>query len=449
MRNIKFSRRSLIRGLGYGTVLCTGLTKSLYAQVGAGKITRFAVFGYANGSHPDSAPTGMGEAFVLKPHMAPLEAVRKDIVVVRGMTLERGSGNSHKSTSFSIFGLGATTSIDQVLADHVKATTPLASLEYSIGTTTGGGGVIPGLSQRGGSFLPGVRTPVAAYQRIAERVTGNAPAPMGAPPMTTAPGAEQALLRRKTLLDYVKADVDTYRGRLGAEEKAKFDFYTESLRTLERGIGDMTPGGGGDKPVAPTASCTKIMAPDGTLTANTKVNDMNVHNPLYLDVIAMAFACNVTRVASAMWGGGQSDEPVKLDNVSMGNWHSTSHNDPKGAGGQQMINMQAYMAKQFLYFIQKLKSYADGGGSVLDNTAAVLTTQNGCSTQVAFAPMDHPKQNSPLIVAGGCGGAWKTGRVVDANGRNHNDVYLSIAQGMGMKVDSVGMASWCKGPLLT
>jgi hypothetical protein len=86
---------------------------------------------------------------------------------------------------------------------------------------------------------------------------------------------------------------------------------------------------------------------------------------------------------------------------------------------------------------------------VLDNTAAVLTTQNGCSTQVAFAPMDHPKQNSPLIVAGGCGGAWKTGRVVDANGRNHNDVYLSIAQGMGMKVDSVGMASWCKGPLLT
>ena len=66
----------------------------------------------------------------------------------------------------SIFGLGAPTSIDQVIADHVKSTTPLASLEYSIGTTTGGGGVIPGLSQRGGSFLPGVRTPVAAYQRV-------------------------------------------------------------------------------------------------------------------------------------------------------------------------------------------------------------------------------------------------------------------------------------------
>src|SRR5262245_26859085 len=151
MRNIKFSRRSLLRGLGYGTVLCTGLTKNLYAQ---GRITRAAFFFYANGSHPDSNPTGMGEAFVLKPHMAALEAVRTDIIPFQNMTLERGSGNSHKSTSFSALGAGVSTSIDQVLANHVKGSTPLASLEVAIGKTTGGGGVIPGLSQANGSFLP-------------------------------------------------------------------------------------------------------------------------------------------------------------------------------------------------------------------------------------------------------------------------------------------------------
>ena len=442
MRNIKFSRRSLLRGLGYGTVLCTGLTKNLYADT---RIMRLAMFGYANGSHPDSAPTGMGEAFVLKPHMAPLEAVRKDIIIFRKMTLERGSGNSHKSTSFSIFGLGAPTSIDQVIADHVKSTTPLASLEYSIGTTTGGGGVIPGLSQRNGAFLPGVRTPVAAYQRIAERVTGGAPAPMGAPPMTSAPTAEQGLLRRKSLLDFIKNDVSTYAGRLGGDEKAKLEFYTESLRTLERNIGGSIPT---PDSIKPTAACSKIAAP-GMLSGNTRVNDMPAQNKLYLDTIAMAFACNVTRVASAMWGGGQSDEPVRFEDINMGNWHSVSHQDPKGGGGQQMIKVQAYMAKEFLYFINKLKSYADGGFSLLDNTAAVLTTQNGCSTQVAFAPMDHPKQDSPLILAGGGAGAWKTGRVIDCNGRAHNDVYLSIAQAFGMKVTTVGNAAWCKGPMIT
>jgi hypothetical protein len=441
MRNISFSRRSLLRGLGYGTVLCTGLTKSLYAQ---SRTMRLAMFGYANGSHPDSAPTGMGENFVLKPHMAPLEEVRKDITIMRGMTLERGSGNSHKSTSFSIFGLGSTTSIDQVIADQVKATTPLASLEYSIGSTGGGGGAIEGLSQRNGSFLPGIRNPVAAYQRIAERVTGAAPAPTGGAPMTTPSAAEQALVRRQTLLDFVKSDVQTFRGRLGSAEKLKFDFYTESLRTLERGLGGVIPG-----EMPPTAACSKIAAPGATLTTMTKVQDMPVHNPLYLDTIAMAFACNITRVASAMWGGGQSDESIKIKNISVGDWHSTSHQDPKGSGGQQMIFIQAFMAEQFLYFIKKLKSYADGPFSLLDNTAAVLTTQNGCSTQVAFAPMDHPKQNSPLIVAGGGAGAWKPGKVIDCNGRTHNDVYLSIAQAFGMKVTTVGNAAWCKGPLLT
>jgi hypothetical protein len=288
---------------------------------------------------------------------------------------------------------------------------------------------------------------VAAYQRVASLVTAGAPPPMGTPPMDTTPGdAEQGLLRRKSLLDFVKADVDLYRGRLGGDEKAKLDFYTDSLRTLERGIGNAVPGDGG-KPIQPTAACAKIPAP--TIMAASRVNDMPMHNPLYLDVIAMAFACNVTRVASAMWGGGQSDEPVQVDNVSMGNWHSTSHNDPKGSGGQQMIFMQAFMAKQLLYFANKLKSYADGGFSLLDNTAAVLTTQNGCSTQVQFAAMDHPKQNSPLIIAGGGAGAWKPGRVIDCNGRNHNDVYLSIALAFGMKVTTVGMASWCKGPMIT
>jgi Protein of unknown function (DUF1552) len=454
MRNIKFDRRSLLRGLGYGTVLCSGLSKSLYAQtLPGGRVARLAMFAYANGSHPDSNHMmATGETFTLTPHMAPLEPMKSSIVIVKRATLERGSGNSHKSTSFSVFGLGAPTSFDQTVADFVKSTTPIPSLEYSIGVTTGGGGVIPGLSQRNGSFLPGLRTPVSFYQKVAERVTGGAPPPPTTgnptPPMTSPTGAEGALLRRKSLLDWVKGDVTTFRSRLGTEEQKKFDAYAESLRTLERDIGTNVPGGGGE-PIKPSASCTKIAAPGTTFSTMTRVNDMPVQNKLYLDTIAMAFACNVTRVASAMWGGGQSDEPVRFADINMGNWHSTSHNDPKGGGGQQMIKVQAFMAGELLYFMNKLRTYADGAFSLLDNTIAVLSTQNGCSTQVAFAPMDHPKQNCPLIIGGGAAGAWKPGKVVDANGRNHNDAYLSIANAMGMKVTTVGNAAWCKGPLIT
>src|SRR5256885_8560509 len=195
-----FSRRSLLRGMGAGTVLLSGISKSLYAAEGP-RIPRAAFFFYANGSQPYWAPKDPpGTTFTLTEHLAPMAPIQKDIVICRNMILERGSGNSHKGTSFSALGAGAATSFDQQLADYVKATTPLASLEIAIGYTDGGGGVIPGLSQRDGNFLPGARNPVTAYQRIADRVTGGAPPPStGAPPMTTPAGAEQALLTRKSL----------------------------------------------------------------------------------------------------------------------------------------------------------------------------------------------------------------------------------------------------------
>jgi Protein of unknown function (DUF1552) len=450
MRNIKFSRRSLLRGLGYGTAFCSGLARNVYAQA-LPRVTRVAMFGYANGSQYDSSPTGTGTTFVLKPHMAPLEAVRNDIIVFRNLTMQRGAGNAHKAASFSIFGLGLPTSIDQQIAASFKGTTPLASLEITVGQTAGDGGIIPGLSQLNGSFLPGVRSPAAAYQRVAELITGGAPPPSSTgAPMTTPMAAEIALLRRKSVLDFVKNDIQTFQSRLGPQENAKVQFYLEALRTLERDVGSTIPGSPQTPTAPPLASCST--PPPPTLTANTMLNDMPVHNRVYLDIIAMAFACNITRVASAMWGGGENHEAFKFGTVNISAWHSTSHGDPDSAPGQQMIGMQAYLAGEFAYFIQKLKSYSDGANTLLDNTAAVLSTQNGSSVLGVtgnFAATDHPRQNSPFVVAGSGGGAWKTGKLIDAAGRNHNDAYLSIAQAVGMKVTSVGLPAWCTGPLIT
>jgi hypothetical protein len=449
MRIGTFSRRKLLTGMSAGGVLLSGISKSLYAQPGATKGPTRAVFlFYANGSHPGWAPEGMGETFTLKPHMAPMEPIKKDIVIFRNMILERGSGNSHRSTSFSVLGAGATTSFDQVLAmsPKVKGTTPLASLELSIGYTTGGGGVIPGLSQTNGQFMPGARNPITAYNRVAERIMMPVtPVPGNPMPNPVDPtGAAKMLLARKSLLDHLRDDVGVFQSRLGGPEKMKMDYYLESLRTLERDIsGNM---GGGE--IKPSAACQKITAPEANLMRDMHCNDMPMVNHMFLDIIAMGLACGVTRVASFMLGGGQSDEPVRFKDISMGNWHSVSHGDPAGGSGQQMIKMQAFMAEEFTYFVQKLKLYQDVGGSLLDNTAVILGTQNGTSTQVAFAKMDHDKHNSPMVLAGSCGGAWKTGKVVDCNNRAHNDVYRNIAMAFGLD-GPVGDPKWNMGPMMT
>lgn len=444
MKNVKFSRRSMLRGLGYGGVFCSGLCNTLYAQA-MPRVTRVAMFGYANGSQYESEPTGAGADFVLKPHMAPLEAVRSDILVFKNLTLKRDPGNAHRSASYSVFGLGARTSIDQEIATFLKGSTPLQSLEIAVGQTSGDGGVIPGLSQVDGKFIPSAKNPLSAYQRVADRIMAGAPTPGGGAPMSTPGATEQALLRRQSVLDFIKDDVKSFRGRLGAEEATKMDFYLESLRTLERDIGSNIPT---ETPTS-AGSCARLEAP--LISKDTKMNDMPQHSRLYLDTIAMAFACNVTRVASVMWGGGENNEPVKFNGIDISAWHSVSHGDPDGAAGEQITRLQAYFASEFLYFVEKLKSMSDGEVSLLDNTAAVLCTQNGSSQLGSgqnFAATDHPPQHAPFVVAGSCGGAWTTGRLLDAGGRNHNDVYVSIARAMGMDVTTVGRPEWCEGPLI-
>jgi hypothetical protein len=120
-----------------------------------------------------------------------------------------------------------------------------------------------------------------------------------------------------------------------------------------------------------------------------------------------------------MWGGGENNEAIRFGDIDISAWHSVSHGDPDGAAGQQIIRLQAYFADEFRYFVEKLASVPDGEVSLLDNTAAVLCTQNGNSqlgSTQSFAQTDHPPQHAPFVVAGSCGGAWTIGRLIDAGG---------------------------------
>jgi hypothetical protein len=363
------SRRSLLRGIGAGSVLLSGLARTVHAETNPG--TRAAFFFHANGSHPFWTPTGMGSSFTLSEHLKPLEPLRNDILIFRDMILQRGSGNSHKSTTFSALGAGGTTSFDQLLAKAFPGVLP--SLELAIGFTSGGGGVTPSLSQVDGVFLPGERNPVTAFARVADVLKGGS----GTDPGATA----RALAANQSLLDYLNDDIKTFNNRLGAAEKHKAELYIQSLRDLETSLHKSLT-------ESPLLSCGD-RPPDPAAAANivARVKDMPDVNRLFLDVMATALACGVTRVTSMMWGGGQSDEEVPF--VGMGGWHNVSHEDPAGPGGQKMIKMTAYLAGEFAYFCQKLKSYPEGNGTVLDNTMALWSTQNGFSCQVRFAKEDH------------------------------------------------------------
>jgi hypothetical protein len=424
------TRRSLLRGLGAGSVMLAGMNRSVMAAETGKPVPRAAFFFHANGSHPGWAPTGAGTAFTLSPHLKPIAdaGVQQDVIILRGMTLMRKNvappapANSHHTTTYSALGAGGPVSFDQILAQQVKGTTPLPSLELTIGTTGGAGGKASSLSQVDGTFLPGEKNPLAAYQRVSSKLAPSAGA------MQDPAATEKALLAGKSVLDAVIDDINVFRARAGSVEKSKLDVYFDSMRDLEKNLGKFA----GDVTAAP--ACGKEMPPANALTFQAELNDLPTTNRLFLDVMAMALACGATRVASMMWGGGQCNQPITKFGIS--DWHGTSHGGAGGAAGQAMINMQAHLAGDWAYFIGKLKSYG-----VLDQTVTVWGTQNGASTS-------HDMKNTPMLVAGRLGGAIVPGgRIIDCGNRNHNDVYLAIARGFGMNVDKIGDPSWCAGPM--
>jgi hypothetical protein len=433
MQAPRLTRRAALR-LGATGVFSTQLLRAIRAEAAPAASQRLAFIFHANGSHHTWTPSGSGADFKLTPHLAGLEPVRNDIIILRGLTLQRGGGNAHRAATLSVLGAGAPTSFDQVMAQAWRGQTALPSLELAIGYTSGGGGKAPSLSQVNGVFLPGERNPVAAYQRVTSRITGG-----GA--MTADPQAmEKALVARRSVLDYLRDETGGLKNRLGASERPKLDLYLDGLRDLEKSLGNYA----GE--VRASASCGKqpaVQADVGILDA--RMGDMPKVSRLFLDTMVLALACGVTRVVSMMWGGGESAE--NIDFAGIRDWHITTHANPASAKGDSCIKMQGYLSGEYAYFVQRLKAFSDGPGTLFDNTLAIYGTQNGNTNQSNFAKEDHDRHNTPFILAGRGGGAFKPGRVMDCNDANHNDLYLAVAQAFGVDLKTVGDPSWCKGPL--
>jgi len=52
------------------------------------------------------------------------------------------------------------------------------------------------------------------------------------------------------------------------------------------------------------------------------------------------------------------------------------------------------------------------------------------------------------MLAGQGGGAFETGRVVNANGRSNNDLLVSVQKASGIASDVFGLPSLCQGPIV-
>jgi len=437
------TRRHFLKSAG-GTVVGLPFLGSLLpakaeAQAARTPTKRFVVFFHPNGVIPSAwfpTPGGNERTFTIATCHEPLTPFRDKVIWTSGIdmkTSKSGPGERHQTGmgglltgrpllpgnfvggDGSLAGWGSGISVDQRIAQEIGRDTPLASLQ--LGVRASGAEVRHRLSYSGPAQpLPPQNDPRAVHQRLFSN--------MGAPP------EEVLRLRRqrKSVLDAVMDQFGRLDRRLGNTDKQKLDAHLELVRDVERRL-DTIPIGGSC--VAPTEPAARD--PDSEVTM-PDIADLQV------DLLAIALACDLTRVGSIQ--NSNAENHIRFPWVnSLGDGHALSHGGPSSRTDMaELIVRDTWYATKFARLLGRLDAVSEGDGTVLDNSVIMW------GSELAVGNV-HTQINMPFVIAGKGGGYFRTGRFLQFSNASHCDLLLSFLHAFGVYDATFGLPEFCTGPL--
>ncbi|HVU49766.1 MAG TPA: DUF1552 domain-containing protein [Polyangia bacterium] len=406
---------------------------------GAAIPKRLGIFFWGNGVKPDHwTPTSTGAGWAATPSLMPLftAGVNDYVNVVSGTTITSGDERGHHSGTVGILS-GAPLvsqpaggapyrstfsmpSIDQVAAKIIGASSQFPSLEVGISTRVNGneGTTLHYLSHSGpDSPNPPEYDPAKLFSRVFGTFTP--PAGGGATPMVDA-----TLGYRKSVLDAVLGDLMKVRARVGTADKARLDLHASGIRDLENRL--MTA----SQPMSVAMACQAPTNPGSFPDQNGK-EQIAEKTKAMSDLLAIALACNQTRVFSMMFSGSTASTVYWQVNLSEGH-HQLTHDEPGDQPGVQASTV--FTMQCFAQLLVSLKSVPEGAGNVLDNTAILASTD---TSDGRF----HDIRDYPILVAGKGGGYFKYPGIhyrSPTGTESTSNVLLSVMRGAGTNVTSVG-----------
>jgi hypothetical protein len=385
----------------------------------------------ANGEPSRWHPTGSEHAFTLPELLEPLAARKDDCVFFRGLSMGPTDSGSHPGGAKKLLTAtdgGNGESIDQLLARTAGADAPFRHLYLGVQANIAGASGDKHISypSPGQSVTP-EDNPAATF----ELLFGQAPA--GAAPDP----------RQVSVIDGVLDDMQRLRARAGPLDKAKLDLHLEALREVEKRIKE----GGID--IGDACSGPPALDPDA-LTGDLYAPE---RFPLLLraqlDVAVSALACGLTRVAvvqashhtsellMSRFAGTEMHDP-SFDMRSHQASHYGASHDPGKREYAAFAAQRRWWVGQLAYVLDELAARPEGDGTMLDHSLVV------CVSEVCDGNT-HLHDDMPFILAGRGGGVVSSGRLLDAGGRRHADLWIALAHAMGQPIGSFGDVS--AGPL--
>jgi hypothetical protein len=405
------------------------------AEPAVGSPNRLLVFYVPNGFHmPAWTPTSVGSGYELPPTMASLTPYQSELLVLSGLDNvaaidivpgDHARGTGSFLTCMPIFETeGADilngTSVDQRIAQAVGTATKFPSLE---------------LGSEGGKST-GVCDPEysCAYTRNIAWSSPTTPVPKEINPREafdrlfagydaslTAEQVAKRRLLKMSILDFVLEDAKALRKEVGQKDRQKLEEYMTSVYELEKQIESFDN----------MSEC--IVGPKPPPAQN--IQD---HVRMMLDIMVLAFQCDLTRVATYMLGNAGSSRVYGFLDIGTEH-HYLSHHGNNLIKQAKLQTINTWEVEQLAYLLGKLQGVQEASGTLLDNSMVFFSSEIEDGNA-------HGHRNLPVILAGRGAGAISPGRHIQYAGEQPiADLYISMMNAMGVDDQTFGMNG--TGPL--
>jgi hypothetical protein len=258
------------------------------------------------------------------------------------------------------------------------------------------------------------------------------------------PMVDQLVARRKSVNDLVRGDLQSLLAnrRLSAADRQRLDLHLESIFDLENKMMDMgTMGGLGCTGSSLDMAALEAMNGGGGFggapyEANGSQEEVV---KLQMELVALAFSCNVTRVATLQAGDGTDGTQYTINGEKYERFHHISHrvNSDNGSGSAianaegKHHNVDRLRLETFKYGLDKWAQYGTPNGPLLDNGFVYWTSH------ISDGP-SHSFKNLPIIIAGSAGGYLKQGAYVDAGESSNARVLNTLITANGVPTENFG-----------
>ena len=436
------SRRTVLRGLGASLALpfleaMSPAVAAAESVSATGAPVRMAFCFVPNGVNLKNwIPESAGSDYKMPWSLQPLSAVRDDLLVLTGLTHDKGRANGDgagdHARSASVFLTGAQPvkthgsgirvgmSVDQAAARKIGDLTKFSSLELGCDGGRNSGNCDSGYSCAYSNNISWTSetTPNSKEvdpRRAFDRLFGNGKQ------REEADNKARRLSRRLSILDFVLDDARRLNSRLGSHDRGKLDEYFSGVRDLEKRLAK----------VHSSSSATDVEAPAGLPDAPGRRMAFKQHVNLMTDLMVLAFQADVTRVSSLMFARAGSNRSYREVSVPDGH-HGLSHHQGRESNLEKIRRIDRFHVEQFAYFVERLKAVREGDGTLLDN--CMILYGSGISDGNR-----HNNENLPLVLAGRGGGSIDTGRhIIYDQETPACNLFVSMLQRAGASVDSFG-----------